>query len=118
SDRNSWFLHALGAAHYRAGHLGEAIGRLEESNAGVWSQEGKAQNGLLLAMAHQRLGHVSLARAVLDEVRTRWGGTPATEADGAVTMPATDWLSLQLLRREAETLILYDPVFPNDPFAR
>jgi len=27
-------------------------------------------------------------------------------------------LELRLLRSEAEALILYDPVFPADPFAR
>jgi hypothetical protein len=32
-------------------------------------------------------------------------------------MPPTDWLPLQLLRREAEAVILYDPIFPADPFA-
>jgi WD40 repeat protein/tetratricopeptide (TPR) repeat protein len=118
SDSNPWFLHSLGAAHYRADHLDEAISRLEESNAGGWSQGGKAQNRLLLAMAHHRLGHVMQARAILDEVRTWWGAALATEAEGPVAMPTTDWLPLQLLRREAEALILFDPVFPDDPFAR
>ena len=34
--------------------------------------------------------------------------------------PARFWdeLEIRLLRSEAEALILYDPVFPNDPFAR
>ena len=27
-------------------------------------------------------------------------------------------LRLRLLRREAEALILFDPIFPDDPFAR
>jgi hypothetical protein len=29
-----------------------------------------------------------------------------------------DWVALQLLRSEAEAVVLYDPVFPDDPFAR
>jgi hypothetical protein len=32
-------------------------------------------------------------------------------------MPTTDWLPLQILRHEAVAVILYDPIFPTDPFA-
>jgi len=41
----------------------------------------------------------------------------ASRIHGAVTLHSTDWLPLQLLRREAEALILNDPIFPADPFA-
>ena len=118
SGQVPWNLHVLGLAHYRAGHYDEAIHRLEESIAGDWGEEGKAQNQLVLAMAHQRLGHAAKARALLDEVGRSWKGVEARKTDGAVAMPATDWLPLQLLRREAESIILYDPIFPADPFAR
>jgi hypothetical protein len=47
-----------------------------------------------------------------------WKGVEAAKVDGAVAMPTPDWLALQLFRREAEALILYDPIFPADPFAR
>ena len=30
----------------------------------------------------------------------------------------TEWVIATLVGREAEALILYDPVFPADPFAR
>jgi WD40 repeat protein/serine/threonine protein kinase len=110
SSLNGWNLHTLGVAHYRAGRLDEAIKRLEESNAGDWGEQGRMQNRLVLAMAHQRLGHLAQARALLDAVTRWWSGIEAARIDGAVAMPLTDWLPLQLFRREAEALILGDPV--------
>jgi tetratricopeptide (TPR) repeat protein len=117
---NSWHHHVLGLAHYRAGHFAEAIRLLEESNSGVWdpTRQGPVQNQLVLAMAHHRLGHAAQSRALLDEVERWWKGIEAAMTDGAVTVCPTDWLSLQLLRSEAEAVVLYDPVFPDDPFAR
>ncbi len=118
STRNAWYLHTLGLALYRAGQFAEAIQWLEESNAGQWYERGKMQNRLVLAMAHHRLGNVAQSHASLDEVERWWKGVEATKTDGAVDMTATDWLPLQLLRREAEAMILYAPIFPADPFAR
>ena len=71
-------------------------------------------------MAHQRLGHVQQPRGLLDEVQRSWERVEAeaVRTDGAVSLFSPDWLPLQLLRREAEAVILYDPVFPADPFAR
>ena len=114
--RTAWYLHVLGAAHYRAGHYDEAIRLLGESNAGVWGEDRKAQNRLVLAMAYQRLGESTKARALLSEVAEMWNIIEAEKDDGAVSMPATDWLPLQIYRREAEALIL-DAGFPADPFA-
>jgi tetratricopeptide (TPR) repeat protein len=117
SGRNPWYLHVLGAAHYRAGHYDEAIRLLGESNAGDWGEDRKAENRLVLAMAYQRLGEARKARALLGEVAEMWNAIEAEKVDGAVSMPATDWLALQIYRREAEALIL-DAGFPADPFAR
>jgi WD40 repeat protein/tetratricopeptide (TPR) repeat protein len=116
SERNAWYLHVLGAAHYRAGHFDEAIRRVEESNRGDWSNEGKTQNWLVQAMAYQRLGESTKARVLLSEVADMWNIIEAEKVDGARSIPATDWLPLQIYRREAEALIL-DPSFPADPFA-
>jgi WD40 repeat protein/tetratricopeptide (TPR) repeat protein len=118
SSLNGWNLHTLGVAHYRAGRLDEAIKRLEESNASDWGEQGRMQNRLVLAMAYHRLGHATQSRALLDEVNRWWDGLEAAKTDGAVAMPLTDWLSLQLFRREAAALILGDPIFPADPSAR
>ncbi len=30
----------------------------------------------------------------------------------------TEWVIATVVRREAEALIVYDPIFPADPFAR
>jgi hypothetical protein len=40
------------------------------------------------------------------------------KTDCAVSLPAPEWLWLQVLRDEAEALILFDPAFPTDPFTR
>jgi WD40 repeat protein/tetratricopeptide (TPR) repeat protein len=118
SSLNGWNLHTLGISLYRAGHFAEAIQRLEESNASDWGEQGRMQNRLVLAMAYHRLGQATEARASLDEVQRWWDGLEAARADGAVTMPLTDWLPLQLLRREAEALILGGPICPVDKFLR
>jgi tetratricopeptide (TPR) repeat protein len=113
-----WHLHVLGAAYYRAWRLDEAIKCLEKSNtrySGI--DDYKLQNRLVLAMAHQRLGHSQQARALLDRVHRSWERVQASRTDGAVSLFSVDWLALQLLRREAEAVILYDPIFPADPFA-
>ena len=63
-----------------------------------------------LAMAHDRLGHIAQAPRWLDRLRNR---QPSTNPDRF-----WDELEIRLLRSEAEALIIYDPVFPADPFAR
>jgi len=103
------YLNTLGAALYRAGRFDEAIRRLEEAI--------RLRNGVtlpedweFLAMAHHRLGHRDEARRWLDRLRNR---QPSAD-------PAQFWaeLEIRLLRCEAEAVILYDPVFPADPFAK
>ncbi len=119
-SRTAWYLHVLGAAHYRAGHLDQAIQLLEESNTAYSSTpsfEDTLQNSLVLAMAHERSGHRAQARALLADVQRAWRRIETSRTDGAVSLTSTDWLPLQLLRREAEAVILYDLVFPTDPFA-
>jgi hypothetical protein len=60
-------------------------------------------------MAHHRLGHPDEARRWLDRLRELQISTD----------PAQFWLELEvrLLRSEAEAVILYDPIFPEHPFA-
>ena len=64
----------------------------------------------LPALAHHRLGHRDEARRWLDRLREH---RPSED-------PARFWdeLEVRLLRGEAEAVVLYDPVFPVDPFAR
>jgi WD40 repeat protein/tetratricopeptide (TPR) repeat protein len=117
-----WALNLLGTALYRAGRFEEAARRLGEL---MTSASGKpetepagAQVRLVLAMAHQRMGNATKARALLDEVVRWWNNVEAGKTNGAVSLPAPEWLWLQLLRHEAEALILFDPAFPTDPFNR
>jgi hypothetical protein len=61
-------------------------------------------------MAHYRLRHSDEALRWLDRLR---GDQPSMAPDQF-------WQELEyrLLRSEAEAVILYDPAFPDDPFAR
>jgi hypothetical protein len=60
-------------------------------------------------MAHHHLGHGDQARHWLDRLRNRQSSTDPDRF--------SEELELPLLRSEAEAVILYDPVFPADPFA-
>jgi eukaryotic-like serine/threonine-protein kinase len=97
----------LGASLYRAGRFEDAIERLKEA---IHIRDGTStpQDWVFLAMAHQRLGHHEEARRWLDRFRDRQPNPEAFWAE----------LGIRLLRSEAEALVLYDPIFPADPFAR
>jgi eukaryotic-like serine/threonine-protein kinase len=101
-------LNTLGAVLYRAGRFEDAIHRLDE---GIQLRKGESlpQDWVFLAMAHHRLGHHDEARRWLDRLSNR----PPSEN------PEQFWeeLEIRLLRGEAEAVVLYDPVFPADPFA-
>jgi uncharacterized protein HemY len=99
----------LGAVLYRAGRHEEAIRRLEEG-LGARSGSGGPHVYAFLAMAHHKLGH-------RDEA-LRW-----LNLDGwRHYVPSTDlilfWHELESRRllSEAEAVVLYDPMFPADPF--
>jgi tetratricopeptide (TPR) repeat protein len=100
-------LNTLGAALYRAGRFAEAVRRLEE---GIQKRKGESSEAdwVFLAMAHQRLGHHDEARRWLDRFRDR-----------RPRRTPTFWgeLEIRLLRAEAEAVVLWDPIFPADPFA-
>jgi tetratricopeptide (TPR) repeat protein len=104
--KQSGFLTTLGGALYRAGRYDEAIPPLQEGIRVVW---GGARDYAFLAMAHHRLGHREEALRWLDRLRQY---QPSID-------PAQFWYNLagRLLRSEAEAVIIYDPAFPDDPFA-
>jgi hypothetical protein len=60
-------------------------------------------------MAHYRLGHRDEARRWLDRLREH---VPSSVHD-----QFWNELEIRLLRSEAEAVVIYDPVFPADPFA-
>ncbi len=119
--RPPWNLHVAGAAHFRAGHFVQAIKWLEESNTAFSAYTSgdhfQLQNRFVLAMAHKRSGRAAQARAVLAEAQRLSQRIEAARTDAAVSLPKVDWLPMRILRREAEAVILYEPVFPADPFA-
>jgi tetratricopeptide (TPR) repeat protein len=103
ADRDSRW---LGWALYRAGRYEEAIRRMEERRGGI-------ADFAFLAMAHHRLGHRDEPLRWLDQLR-------GLRQEELSTGPDVFWygLAVRLLRSEAEAVVLYDPRFPDDPFAR
>ncbi len=106
--RSANSLNTLGWALFRAGRIDDAIRRVEEA---IQIQRGRSgpDDWPLLAMAHHRLGHRDQARQWLARLR---------ESEYS-TDPSQFWnvLSWRLVNREAEAVVLYDPIFPADPFA-
>jgi eukaryotic-like serine/threonine-protein kinase len=102
-------LNTLGAALFRAGRLKAAVDRLGE---GMLLRHGADEpvDWPFLAMAYQRLGDREKARRWVGRLRSR-----QPDKD-----PRMFWeeLELRLLRAEAEAVVIYDPVFPVDPFAQ
>jgi WD40 repeat protein/tetratricopeptide (TPR) repeat protein len=107
--RRGDYLNTLGAALYRAGRLDAAIERLDEA-VGLKGASPHPTDFAFLAMAHHRLGHHAEAGRWLGPLRDH---RPSAD-------PNDFWreLEIRLLRDETEALVLYDPVFPKDPFSR
>jgi hypothetical protein len=99
-------LNTLGAAVYRAGRFEHAILRLQE---GIKARKVAEQllNWIFFAMANHRLGHPAEVRDRLDLLRER---QPSSDNE-----QSSEELAIRLLLSEAESVILYDPVFPSDP---
>jgi serine/threonine protein kinase len=110
-----WYRLPLGIALYRAGRDREAIRVLEEVGAGGFEF---GERLFVTAMACERLGDAATARAWLDRGRTWIQAKGSRRTNGAVTIPSTDWGPAHVYLREAEAVILLDPIFPADPFAR
>jgi hypothetical protein len=101
------FLNTLGIAEYRVGLLPQAMATLERSNE---LNQGKLPEDLaFLAMTHQRLGHPTEAKEMLGRLRdlSRQTSLPVSRVDG-----------VRACQAEAEAVVLYDPIFPADPFFR
>src|SRR4029450_8206656 len=108
AQRTAWHLHTLGLFHYRAGRNDEAVRLLQESATVDPRWAAQPLNGLVLAMAHHRLGHGPEARQCFDkavQVIERQSKQPASEVSTNLGMHPHDYLAQLLLRREAETLL-------------
>jgi hypothetical protein len=99
----------FGAALYRAGEYAQAVVRLE-ANCRSGGPGGRPWDWAFLAMAHAHLGHAVEARQWLHRLHA-----PLASAG---PLRFLDELEAGLLRREAEAVVLLDPSFPADPFAR
>jgi tetratricopeptide (TPR) repeat protein len=106
-SRPPWQLHVLGLAHYRAGHLQEAIEVLNESNRGNWSQLAKVQNGFVLAMAHFQAGRQQEAQQWLETSLQSIEETQQITDERLLArmIPVPDWIGIELLSREAKAVI-------------
>ena len=107
SDPNDGrFSNTLGAALYRAGRFDDAVAKLNQVNA-AWEQAATkpidyspAYSWFFLALAHQQLGHAEEAR--------RWFDKAVAWAQQEIKSEGVAWnrrLTLELLRREAESVI-------------
>jgi WD40 repeat protein/tetratricopeptide (TPR) repeat protein/predicted Ser/Thr protein kinase len=105
--KEAWYRHTLAVAYYRDGRLALAVEHAQRSMKGGWL--GDVVNWLLLALAHQRLGHDAEARQWLDKA-VQWieqaHKANPRGATGRLPVPSLcDHLEVLLLRREAEALL-------------
>ena len=105
------FLNTLGAVLYRANEFDRAIDSLME---GLRYKGGETdpQDLVFLAMAHFRKGRAAEAARWLKQLPEAGIVAPGRR------LSVFEREEIPMLRGEAESLILYDPVFPADPFAR
>jgi serine/threonine protein kinase/WD40 repeat protein len=114
-----WFVYTLALADYRAGDHARALGRLDpvgplRGYTGTGPQQAFAS--VVAALAHAGLGHREVA---LDALHRADSLLRANLRDHPVPL-GTDWLDWvldEVLYREARARIVYDPIFPPDPFA-
>jgi tetratricopeptide (TPR) repeat protein len=105
----AWHSHVVGAAYYRAGDYDEALRWLGISLEGPWDM-GRPLNQFVLAMTHRRMGHAERATVSLEESIRSYEELESRRVDGAVPgVFAADWMTIQIYRREAESLIRDSP---------
>jgi serine/threonine-protein kinase len=110
TERNSaykWFLLARGMADYRMGELQMAIDRLQKSlTPGQETLYLDSTASLFIAMAQHKLGKPDEARETLFKTFTLADQKIPKLGAGGLGEDWADWLRFQIVRREAEALIL------------
>ena len=115
-----WAGAAKGLADYRRGRFADAVAAIEKAQA---ADDGRDWNlrviaGCVRSMAMMRLGSRDEARAALMKA----SGLYRSNVQQATALdPGPFWADLlicEVLHREAEALVVYDPPFPAKPFAR
>jgi tetratricopeptide (TPR) repeat protein len=107
---------AKGLVEYREGNFGAAeqrLGKLVADGNPDWNLAPPAY--LILAMAQHRLGQAAKAGESLNRAAKIMDQQVPDLANAGGSWHG--WLINQIFRSEAEALILYDPMFPADPFA-
>ncbi len=100
----------LSGVLYRAGRYQSALNRMNE-RMGELAHDGEPIDWILLAMIHHGLGHDDESRRWLARLASSSGPDSDKTGEGY-----WERLEVELLQSEAVALILYDPVFPPDPF--
>jgi tetratricopeptide (TPR) repeat protein len=111
-----FFSLAKGLVEYREGHFAAAeqrLGKLVADRNPDWNLAPPAY--LILAMAQHRLGQAAKAGESLNRAVKIMDQQVPDLANAGESWH--DWLINRIFRSEAEALILYDPIFPADPFA-
>jgi serine/threonine protein kinase/WD40 repeat protein len=108
-DHDIWTGLILGLAYYRAGRHDKALESLEKAISDYPDWDKNVLNWLVLAMAHQRLRHVKEGQQWLEKAK-EWIADKrrAASQETGFVPPGwhwRDWLTVQLLRREAESLL-------------
>jgi tetratricopeptide (TPR) repeat protein len=108
-EKSAWRLHMLARAHYRAGQFDQAVRRCRESLDVEPGWPGRILNWLVLALAHQRLGHADEARQWLAKACQWHGGLARRKDQTAAIRPrglhVNDWLEFHVLLPEAQALV-------------
>ncbi len=122
--KNEWESLSRGIIDYREGRYAGAIRHLTEVSRSSMNAFARTLAHLFLAMANHRLGHEAEARRELDAARKPLDGLGGiygagnSSRGGLMNYGWTEWVCATIVLREAEALIVYDPIFPADPFAR
>jgi tetratricopeptide (TPR) repeat protein len=111
---------AKGIADYRAGQFEQAIAWLRKAAPLLRSDRNQERlvNDFFLGMAYQRMNRTEDAKAAyqrgLELMEQLFGGLDQYQPGRGEWYA---WPRCQVIRREAEALIVFDPIFPADPFA-
>ena len=124
APESPWTLYTSGLSEYRSGRFASALERLRfgldrDMEIGrPFLAPYRFKNLVVQALASARLGRWEDARFCLDRADAILrDATPAGREPSAYLETWRDWVHGQILRREAEGLML-DRGFPADPFAR
>jgi hypothetical protein len=94
----------LGAEYYRAGNCAEALRWLGKSLEAKWDVA-QPLNEFVPAVVHRQMGQAERAAGLLRESIRLVEEIESRKVDGAVpSVIAADWMTIQIYRREAETL--------------